>query len=85
MPTDPFEDEDAVCLVLRNDENQHALWPEFADVPAGWHLVHGHATRRVCLAYVEEHWTALRPRSLVEAMAAELPADKERLSGERGR
>ncbi|CAL9658810.1 MULTISPECIES: MbtH family protein [unclassified Streptomyces] len=66
--TNPFEDPDGVYLVLVNDENQHSLWPDFADVPAGWRAVHGPASRQSCLEYVETHWTDLRPRSLAEAM-----------------
>jgi len=46
-------------------------WPAFAEVPAGWRTVFGTAGRAQCLAYVEEHWTDLRPRSLRAAMAAE--------------
>ncbi|CAM03553.1 MbtH protein [Saccharopolyspora erythraea NRRL 2338] len=68
--TNPFEDPDGTYLVLVNDEGQHSLWPAFAEVPAGWTEVHGEDTRDACLAYVEEHWTDLRPRSLVEAMEA---------------
>jgi MbtH protein len=41
----------------------------FVDVPASWRVVFGESTRTDCLAYVEEHWTDLRPRSLREAMA----------------
>ena len=41
----------------------------FVDVPAGWRFVFGESTRTDCLAYVEEHRTDLRPRSLREAMA----------------
>ncbi|MFI6133642.1 MbtH family protein [Micromonospora sp. NPDC051141] len=67
--TNPFEDPDGRFVVLVNDEDQHSLWPTFADVPAGWRVVHGEDTRESCLAYVEEHWTDMRPRSLVEAMA----------------
>ena len=51
-----------------NDEDQHSLWPAFADVPAGWRKVFGEASRAECLAYVEEHWTDIRPKSLREAM-----------------
>ncbi|MFE7531850.1 MbtH family protein, partial [Kitasatospora sp. NPDC057542] len=29
----PFDDQDGTFLVLVNDENQHSLWPQFADVP----------------------------------------------------
>lgn len=64
----PFDDSEAMFLVLVNDEGQHSLWPAFADVPDGWHLVHDRDTRAACMAYVEEHWTDLRPKSLAEAM-----------------
>ncbi|MCA6092071.1 MbtH family protein [Streptomyces sp. SCA3-4] len=64
----PFDDEDGVFHVLVNDEGQHSLWPVFADVPAGWSVVLADAARQVCLDYVEEHWTDMRPRSLAEAM-----------------
>jgi MbtH protein len=65
----PFEDDEQQYRVLVNDEGQHSLWPAFADIPAGWTAVFGEDSRQACLAYVEEHWTDMRPRSLVEAMA----------------
>ncbi|WP_331744485.1 MbtH family protein [Streptomyces mirabilis] len=71
MSTNPFDDENGEFLVLVNDEEQHSLWPTFAEVPAGWRSVFGPDTRARCLEYVEEHWTDMRPRSLREAMAAE--------------
>lgn len=67
MTANPFEDPEGRFLVLVNDENQHSLWPSFAEVPAGWRTVLGEDTRESCLAYVEEHWTDLRPASLVAA------------------
>ncbi len=30
--TNPFEDENAQFLVLRNAEHQYSLWPTFTDV-----------------------------------------------------
>jgi len=36
MSTNPFDDDDGRFFVLVNDEEQHSLWPAFADVPAGW-------------------------------------------------
>lgn len=66
--TNPFENPDGRYLVLVNDEGQHSLWPSFAEVPAGWTVAHGEDTRETCLAYVEEHWTDMRPTSLVRAM-----------------
>ncbi len=72
--TNPFEDEDAKYIVLVNDEGQHSLWPVFADVPAGWRNVYGEESRQNCLAYIEENWQDMRPRSLVEAMEADRQA-----------
>lgn len=66
--SNPFEDPEGVYSVLVNDENQHSLWPDFVDVPAGWRVVHGPASRQSCLEYVEANWTDMRPRSLAESM-----------------
>jgi len=66
--TNPFEDPDGRYLVLVNGEDQHSLWPSFVDVPEGWTVAFGEESREACLAYVEEHWTDLRPRTLREAM-----------------
>ena len=71
MSSNPFDDENAAFYVLVNDEEQHSLWPTFADIPTGWRVVFGEAARADCLAYVEESWTDLRPRSLREAMTAD--------------
>ncbi|WKB54421.1 MbtH family protein [Eleftheria terrae] len=65
MMSNPFDDENGTFLVLVNDENQHSIWPEFAEVPAGWRVVHGPGARQACLEYVEQHWTDMRPASLV--------------------
>jgi MbtH protein len=67
--TNPFEVPDANYTVLRNDENQHSLWPAFAETPAGWTVVHGPGRREDCMAYVRENWTDLRPRSVAEFLA----------------
>jgi MbtH protein len=66
--TNPFDDEDAAFLVLVNDENQHSLWPVFADVPAGWNTAFGPEGRAACLEYVNTNWVDMRPASLVRAM-----------------
>lgn len=69
--TNPFEVPDVSYTILRNDENQHSLWPQFADVPDGWTAVHGPDTHAACLEYVEQSWTDMRPRSLADAMNAQ--------------
>lgn len=66
--TNPFDDPEGTFHVLVNDEGQHSLWPAFAAIPDGWHAVVENETRARCLEYVEEHWTDLRPRSLIDAM-----------------
>ncbi|SEH00063.1 MbtH protein [Nonomuraea solani] len=64
MTTNPFEDENGAYLVLVNDENQHSLWPAGIDVPAGWRVALDSSPRAECLAYIETHWTDMRPASL---------------------
>jgi MbtH protein len=71
MSTNPFDDDSGRFFVLVNDEDQYSLWPAFVDTPAGWRVTYGESTRADCLAYVEEHWADMRPRSLREAMAAD--------------
>lgn len=62
--TNPFDDDEAVFSVLVNDEGQHSLWPEFAEIPAGWTAVFGVAARQGCIDYIERHWTDMRPTSI---------------------
>ena len=71
MSGNPFDDDDGRFFVLVNDEEQHSLWPTFAEVPSGWRVVFGEADRQECLDYIEAHWTDLRPKSLRDAMAAD--------------
>lgn len=77
MTTNPFEDDNAQYVVLVNDEGQHSLWPVFADVPAGWGIALTATKRQACLDYIEANWTDMRPRSLVERMAASEMAASE--------
>lgn len=68
MTVNPFDDPDGTFLVLVNDENQHSLWPAFAEVPAGWTVVLPETDREAAIEYVNKNWTDMRPKSLVEAM-----------------
>ncbi|WP_326609095.1 MbtH family protein [Streptomyces scopuliridis] len=70
MSTNPFEDNDADYYVLINEEGQHSLWPVFAEVPAGWTVVHGQDSKEACLEFVNKNWTDMRPLSLVREMEA---------------
>jgi MbtH protein len=75
--TNPFEDENGVYHVLVNEEGQHSLWPSFIDVPAGWTIVHASDTRAACLDYINQNWTDMRPKSLVESMAKSVASDQQ--------
>jgi MbtH protein len=80
--TNPFENDKGVFFVLINDEGQHSLWPEFADIPAGWTVVHGPDSRAECLDYVNANWTDMRPRSLAMEMDGGRPgAEDSRAEG----
>jgi MbtH protein len=67
--TNPFEDENATYHVLINDEGQHSLWPSFKEVPKGWTIVHHSDGRAACLEFINQHWTDMRPSSLVRRMS----------------
>lgn len=69
MSVNPFDDDDGSYVVLVNDEEQHSLWPGFADVPAGWRVVFGEGARSACLEYIEQNWTDIRPRTLRDRLA----------------
>ncbi|GLZ42193.1 MbtH family protein [Actinokineospora sp. NBRC 105648] len=68
MSGNPFDDENGEFHALVNTEGQYSLWPAFAEVPAGWAVAHGNASRQSCVDYIEHHWTDLRPASLVAAV-----------------
>jgi uncharacterized protein YbdZ (MbtH family) len=69
MQLNSFDDDSSRFIVLVNDEEQHSLWPVFADAPAGWRVVYGEADRAACLDYIEQNWTDIRPKSLRERLA----------------
>jgi MbtH protein len=73
----PFENEDGEYLVLINEEGQHSLWPAFLDIPLGWKATGPRGKRSACLAWIDEHWTDMRPRSLVLKMEDEKQHRKE--------
>jgi MbtH protein len=55
-------------LVVVNHEEQYSIWPDGRDLPAGWRAVGDAAAKNDCLAYIETHWTDMRPLSLRQAM-----------------
>jgi MbtH protein len=65
----PFDDPDGRFMVLVNEEEQHSLWPCFAEVPAGWTVASPDSSRAEALSYVTQHWTDMRPASLVREIS----------------
>jgi len=56
-------------VVVVNDEEQYSIWRVGTDVPAGWRTVGDPGPKDGCLAYIEQHWTDMRPLSLRQATA----------------
>jgi uncharacterized protein YbdZ (MbtH family) len=69
VSANPFDDDNGRFCVLVDDEEQHSLWPELADVPADWRVVYGLSDRAACLEYIEQNWPDIRPKSLRERLA----------------
>jgi MbtH protein len=55
--------------VIINDEEQYSLWLASKPTPGGWKDTGKEGSRSECMAYVDEVWTDMRPRSLREFMA----------------
>lgn len=60
-------------VVLTNSELQYSLWPSGKAIPSGWSCVFAAASKAECLAYVEAHWTDLRPLSVRDGILQEAP------------
>ncbi len=60
-------------LVLKSDAEHYSVWPAVQAVPVGWHEVGITGTREECLAWIESHWTDMRPRKLQTKSGAETP------------
>ncbi|WP_406207786.1 MbtH family NRPS accessory protein [Kitasatospora sp. NBC_01560] len=56
--------------VVVNDEEQHALWPAGALLPAGWRAEGFAGTEEECSAHVDRVWPDIRPLSLRRSTAA---------------
>jgi MbtH protein len=66
--TNPFEDDKGEYLVVVNREEQYSIWPAFKEIPAGWTATGPRGSRQVCLDWIEQNWTDMRPKSLRDAM-----------------
>jgi MbtH protein len=63
------EDDHAIYTVVVNHEEQYSIWPDYKEIPNGWRAVGKTGLKPVCLAYINEVWTDMRPLSLRTQMA----------------
>jgi MbtH protein len=47
-----------------NEEHQFSVWPAVLPIPPGWRQVGSADSEDECLAWIDTHWTDLRPESV---------------------
>lgn len=65
--TDEREDT-TIYMAVMNDEEQYSIWPADRELPLGWRAAGKEGTKQEVLAWIEQVWTDMRPRSLREKM-----------------
>ena len=73
MDTENYEQ---LYRVVINHEEQYSIWPVDRENAPGWRDVGPSGTKEVCLAYIEEVWTDMRPLSLRKAMEKQAKENK---------
>lgn len=65
-----WDDDDTTTPMraVKNDEEQYSIWPIDRDLPPGWHDAGKEGTKAEVLAWIDEVWTDMRPRSLREQL-----------------
>ena len=63
MTENDLENTDLYFVVI-NEEEQYSIWPVWRDMPDGWDAVGEARDREICLDWIEENWTDMRPASL---------------------
>jgi MbtH protein len=66
--SDEFDEYDRYKVVM-NAEEQYSIWPEHRESAPGWFDSGKLGTKTECLAYIDDVWTDLRPKSLRMQMA----------------
>ena len=51
-----------------NDEEQYSIWPAGRALPLGWHEAGMRGAKAEVLAWIQEVWTDMRPKSLRDRM-----------------
>jgi MbtH protein len=67
----PEREEDTTTYkVVINHEGQYSIWPADRKNASGWHDAGKEGRKDVCLAFIDEVWTDMRPLSLRKQMEA---------------
>jgi MbtH protein len=66
MPDD--HEDNTVYNVVINHEEQFSIWPAHRENALGWNNAGKSGTKQVCLEYIKEAWTDMRPLSLRKKM-----------------
>jgi MbtH protein len=64
----PDQDNNVNYKVVVNHEEQYSIWLAFKPLPLGWFEVGKEGNKEVCLEYIKEVWTDMRPLSLRKKM-----------------
>jgi MbtH protein len=59
--------------VVINHEEQYAIWPSDRRLPSGWRDTGKNGSKDVCLDYIEEVWTDMRPIDRLRIREGKLP------------
>ena len=59
-------------IALINEEEQYSIWPAKKEVPAGWKALKFSGSKAEVSAYIDEHWTDMRPASLKRQMDSQI-------------
>src|SRR5688572_30344820 len=62
------QEDNTICKVVVNHEEQYSIWFADREPPLGWREVGKTAPKAECLAYIKEVWTDMRPLSLRKKM-----------------
>jgi MbtH protein len=57
-----------IYKVVMNHEEQYSIWPAHRELPLGWNAAGPEGLKQVCLDYIKEVWTDMRPLSLRKKM-----------------
>jgi MbtH protein len=64
-----FDADGVIFVVVVNQANQMSIWPADRESPSGWQVIGNSGTKKECLAYIEQHWSDMRPTSLQQLAA----------------